>query len=329
MLVRKSALFLVLGLVGVSCTDSNDPSDASPEGTATRVLVSVEDEAVGDECDTGGRRVAFGADDDGDGVLDAGEIDETMVLCNGLDGTVGAPGEAGEEGLQGEAGPAGLEGAPGEAGPQGDTGPDGDSGPQGDAGPQGDTGPQGGAGPAGQDGYDSLISLSDLLPGTPCANGGTLVEVGLDDGEGGGTADDGVLHPDEVDDSSPICAGAPACAAPAFDADLGTEDLTWDSHVVYSADSLTLPCNNQGTTADLVYRWTASATGCAYFNTRTSGQGTNPFFGVLDACSGAVLKCSQGGTSFEVEAGKTYLLAAEPYASGNTLGGIEIYDGCD
>jgi hypothetical protein len=41
----------------------------------------------------------------------------------------------------------------------------------------------------------------------PCApgHGGVVVRVGLDDGSGAGTADDGVLHPDEVDEAAVIC----------------------------------------------------------------------------------------------------------------------------
>lgn len=40
--------------------------------------------------------------------------------------------------------------------------------------------------------------------------GGVKVEVGLDNGDGGGTAADGTLQDGEVDSSKPVCAGAPA-----------------------------------------------------------------------------------------------------------------------
>ena len=406
MLNRQSALFLLVGIASVGCTDSKDEKAVAPAAGTERVLVTTEDAAAGDGCEAGGKHVMFGVDDNADGVLDSDEVEQTVLLCNGADGKLGAlgpTGPAGEQGSQGEAGtpgPAGDTGAPGPAGdagaqgpagdtgaqgpagdtgaqgptgdtgaqgpagagdpgaqgPAGDTGaqgPAGNTGPQGPAGstgpqgpagstgpqgPAGNTGPQGPAGntgsqgspgDAGQNGYSSLIVLSDLTPGTPCLNGGTMIQVGLDNGDGNGIAGDGVLDPDEVDDSTPICAAPPACTAPAYDANLGTGDLTWDSHVAYSGDRLSLPCNNQGTTVDRLYRWTASSTGCLFFNVRVSGSGFHPFFGILDDCTGEVLSCSQGGTTFTVESGKTYLLAAEPYTSGDQLGGIEIEPFCD
>jgi hypothetical protein len=130
----------------------------------------------------------------------------------------------------------------------------------------------------------------------------------------------------EVDSFAYVCSGA---ALPAFDVDLGTADLTWDSHTAYSGDDETLTCNNQGTTLDLTYRWTASNTSCHHFNVRSStGSGANPFFSIRDAVSGASLSCTQGGTDYNVVSGTTYLLTVEQYSPGDELGGIEIYAGC-
>jgi hypothetical protein len=53
------------------------------------------------------------------------------------------------------------------------------------------------------------MRLSPLPVGhASCAEGGVLVEVGVDDGEGDGAPNDGILDDDEVDQSSPICNGA-------------------------------------------------------------------------------------------------------------------------
>lgn len=240
-------------------------------------------------------------------------------------GEPGPKGDSGEPGPKGDAGEQGPKGDTGEPGAKGDTGEQGEPGKDGELGPKGDTGEQG---EPGKDGVGSLLKLSAVFPGAECTAGGTLIEVGLDNGDDDGVAGDGVLQTGEVDDSSYVCNGAPACEAPAFDVDLGTSDLTWDSHVPYDGDDVTIPCNNQGTTVDRVYRWKASTSGCVFFNSRTSGQGIHPFFAVLEECSGEVLACGQGGTTMEVEAGKTYLLAAEPFTPGDFLGGIEVDPFC-
>ena len=44
---------------------------------------------------------------------------------------------------------------------------------------------------------------------TDCPYGGTRIDTGLDNGDGGETADDGVLGAGEVDSSTAVCAGAP------------------------------------------------------------------------------------------------------------------------
>ena len=53
-----------------------------------QTLVATSAEAVGANCAFGGVKIEVGSDDDGDGVLDAGEVDasETTYACNGLAG---------------------------------------------------------------------------------------------------------------------------------------------------------------------------------------------------------------------------------------------------
>ncbi|MCC6623682.1 MAG: hypothetical protein IT385_20660 [Deltaproteobacteria bacterium] len=64
--------------------------------------------ATVDECAAGGTRLDAGQDDDGDGALDAGEIEATAILCNGAAGAPGEDGEDGQPGLDGEDGAATL-----------------------------------------------------------------------------------------------------------------------------------------------------------------------------------------------------------------------------
>ncbi len=100
--MRKMFLFAILGLVacegpegpkgdagdagadgadGVNGQDGQNGSDGS-DGAAT--LIATTEIDPGAECTFGGIRIDSGVDDNGDGVLDAGEIDATNFVCNGL-----------------------------------------------------------------------------------------------------------------------------------------------------------------------------------------------------------------------------------------------------
>jgi hypothetical protein len=80
-------------------------------------------------------------------MLDVGEIDQTVYVCDGADGANGA------------------------------------------------------------DGTGSLVSSSQEDPGANCEYGGQRIDVGADDGDGAGTAGDGVLHADEIDQTVYVCNG--------------------------------------------------------------------------------------------------------------------------
>ena len=49
-------------------------------------LVNISDEAAGSNCENGGTMIESGVDDNGNGTLDAEEIDITRFICNGVDG---------------------------------------------------------------------------------------------------------------------------------------------------------------------------------------------------------------------------------------------------
>lgn len=61
----------------------------------------------------------------------------------------------------------------------------------------------------GGSGTNSLVKTTSEPSGGNCANGGIKVESGLDNGDGGGTANDGILQNGEVDSTSYVCNGAP------------------------------------------------------------------------------------------------------------------------
>lgn len=58
--------------------------------TPASQLVSTVPEAPGSHCATGGLAIQDGVDDNGDGVLDPAEVDETNYVCNGAAGTSAA-----------------------------------------------------------------------------------------------------------------------------------------------------------------------------------------------------------------------------------------------
>jgi hypothetical protein len=90
-------------------------------------LVKTTTESAGANCTTGGVKIEYGLDANGNGILDAGEINATLTkyVCNGTTGATGVQGPAGATGAQGVAGPTGATGA---QGPVGATGPQGPAG---------------------------------------------------------------------------------------------------------------------------------------------------------------------------------------------------------
>ena len=62
-------------------------------------------------------------------------------------------------------------------------------------------------------GYQTLVTTTVLPDGNAnCINGGTEVDVGVDNGAGGGTAGDGILQPGEITSTRYICNGADGIA---------------------------------------------------------------------------------------------------------------------
>jgi hypothetical protein len=69
-------------------------------------------------------KLEYGLDADGNGVLDAGEVNASLTryICNGSVGATGATGSQGQQGLTGATGPQGPQGLKGDKGDVGATG---------------------------------------------------------------------------------------------------------------------------------------------------------------------------------------------------------------
>ncbi|WP_425117469.1 DUF7151 family protein [Archangium violaceum] len=117
---------------------------SGPEGK--RALVKTSAEAAGANCATGGIKLEAGVDADGNGTLDAPEVDWalTRYVCNGSQGIQGVPGAKGDPGTKG------------------------------DKGDKGDTGATGAAGAR------ALVKTSAEAAGANCATGGVKLEAGVD-----------------------------------------------------------------------------------------------------------------------------------------------------
>lgn len=189
-------LLLLGGVWLVSCDDSTttvvvrEVGDAGVSSSGRDALARTREESSGANCAAGGVRIDVGLDRNDDGELSTGEIEATSYACNGEDGLTGGTGEPGQRG------DAGLSGEPGS---QGDPG---------DSGLQGEPGIPGEAGISGEARFVALVTITPEPIGERCDAGGQRIDVGLDDGDGDGEPEDGLLHEDEIDDTQYVCNGS-------------------------------------------------------------------------------------------------------------------------
>ena len=124
----------------------------------------------------------------------------------------GPAGPAGTDGVNGTQGPAGTDGVNGTQGPAGADGTGGADGTSGASGVNGTDGQDGSNGMDGQNGAVGSASSNTMLTriSSPpsslgCTAGGRIMEHGLDNGDGGGAAQNGVLESSEVDYTTTYC----------------------------------------------------------------------------------------------------------------------------
>ncbi|MBX5480804.1 MAG: hypothetical protein IRZ16_02980, partial [Myxococcaceae bacterium] len=170
-----------------------------------QTLIDITTEPAGANCAEGGQKLDYGVDDDGNGQLDADEIDGTRYLCSGLTGQNGhstlvtvEPIPAGDTcAFGGQSILTGLDlnddGVLDASEVTGNT-----SICNASPGEQGEKGDKGDKGDPGADGKSSLISV-EAASAEACAAGGQTVKTGLD-ANGNGT-----LDAEEVSSSIDIC----------------------------------------------------------------------------------------------------------------------------
>jgi alpha-tubulin suppressor-like RCC1 family protein len=178
---------------------------AGTNGLSSLVEITI-DGALG----CAGDLVETGVDDDASGTLDMTEVDTSVEVCDGVDGlsslvrvTEGAAvncpdgGDVIEFGLDAD-GDNTL--AMGEVSSSFEV-------CDGESGMDGADGMSGMNGMPGMNGYSALIRMTPEPGGVNCANGGQLIEVGIDNGDGAGTPSNNTLEAGEVDSSSYVCNG--------------------------------------------------------------------------------------------------------------------------
>ena len=80
------------GTNGIDGQDGSNGADGS-DGLTSLIVSSIEPNGV--NCPDGGTRIDTGIDDNEDGALGSGEIDDTVFVCNGADGNDGSDGTNG------------------------------------------------------------------------------------------------------------------------------------------------------------------------------------------------------------------------------------------
>ena len=126
------------GLQGIA----GEKGDSGEDGLSTLLTLAIE--SPGANCATGGNKMLYGQDDNGDGVLTLSEVEGTQYVCHGATGATGADGAPGADGADGAVGPAGATGA------------------------------------VGPNGFNSLMLVNDAgITGT-CAHGGKILNYGVD-----------------------------------------------------------------------------------------------------------------------------------------------------
>jgi hypothetical protein len=85
---------LALGLILAGCTSSSKKSSAKQDKHPSSISSQAQ-VPPGATCPTGGVVISYGIDDNGNGILDSGEVDGSEIICNGAPGPAGPKGDSG------------------------------------------------------------------------------------------------------------------------------------------------------------------------------------------------------------------------------------------
>lgn len=161
------------GSDGSNGTDGIDGQNGEDGNDGMTSLIVSKVEPNGVNCPNGGTRIETGIDDNDDNILSSNEVDSFVFVCNG------------EEGQDGQDGSDGANGADGSDGSDGSDGAD------------------------GADGSSTTTMMVASLGPAPtylgCNGSGQLLKQGMDDGSGGGIAQNGILESGEIITTSLIC----------------------------------------------------------------------------------------------------------------------------
>jgi hypothetical protein len=192
----KLSMAIVMAAAAAACTGSQgEQGDMGAQGAAgSSVVADTTDEPAGSNCANGGLKFSWGVDDNGNGMLDAGEVDGTKYICNGGNGSNGSNGTSGHNSLLTTTDePAGQNCAAG--GLRVDSGLDDNDNGTLDAGEVDNTDYVCAPG-------RSLVATAAEPAGQNCATGGTVITSGIDDNN------NGTLEAGEIDDTRYVCNGA-------------------------------------------------------------------------------------------------------------------------
>ncbi len=105
---RTSGCLLVAGILTLAgCGEPNavegrdgvDGVDGADGAAGATALVDIVEEPAGDNCAYGGQAISTGVDENGNGILDEDEVNDTVYVCNGELGPAGEDGEDGDTAL--------------------------------------------------------------------------------------------------------------------------------------------------------------------------------------------------------------------------------------
>lgn len=208
---------LILSFYSFTIIESLDDSTGEDGADANEILIRTEGREADHICLDGGADIFIGSDANNNGILEEDEVTSTTRLCHGkagLSGPQGANGIAGSNGVDSLVNISIIEF--GDAlcpvgGIQIASGQDVNANGQLDEAEVVDTEPicngamglQGSNGNDGDNGHSALIERHNPPPHL-CSNG-IVINFGIDNGNGGGIADDGIMHGDEVAESLKVC----------------------------------------------------------------------------------------------------------------------------
>jgi hypothetical protein len=147
-------------------------------------------------------------------------------------------------------------------------------------------------------GFSALISMSSEPRGGNCSAGGVRIDVGLDNGEGGGNAGDLVLQPGEVDqtryvcNADPVFNAGPVASSTTVPASSGIAmTVAWDGASYWLATTSGVWTMNPQTLAQTPVPLAGSPSPRSVF---TMGDGTSPVYLFLGS-NAAVYNVTQAG----------------------------------